>query len=71
METVREKWTDERLDDLKDQVVNGFDRVHLDLAEIRREMAASHRLLVQLILGTIGTVVASFLGLLGLLLSHV
>jgi hypothetical protein len=35
MQTMREKWTDERLDDLKDQVVEGFRRtderfVHLD-----------------------------------------
>jgi hypothetical protein len=89
METVREKWTDERLDDLKEQVVTGFDRVHADLQEvggeiatvreslrgemgdefaaIRAEMAANHRLQVQLTLGTIGTVVLSFLGL---LLSH-
>jgi hypothetical protein len=92
METVRQKWTDERLDDLKDQVVTGFDRVHKDLqgirgevaaareglrremsdefAAVRAEMAANHRLLVQLILGTIGTVIVSFLGLVGVLLSH-
>jgi hypothetical protein len=39
METVREKWTDERLDDLKEQVVTGFERVHADLQEIRGEVA--------------------------------
>jgi hypothetical protein len=86
METVREQWTDERLDDMKDQMRGGFERLDADLREVRTEMTkmgeglraemkaefaavraemgANHRLQVQLSIGTIGTVVLCFLGLL-------
>ena len=63
MNGVREKWTDERLDDLRDQVRDGFTRVDADLREIRTEMAANHRVQLQLSVGTIGTTVLGFLGL--------
>jgi len=46
MQTMRESWTDERLDDLKesmnqrfDQVDARFDRVESDIGELRRMMA--------------------------------
>lgn len=35
---AREQWTDERLDDLKEQMVAGFDRVDVELRDIRRRM---------------------------------
>jgi hypothetical protein len=38
METMREAWTDERLDDLKDEMRRGFDRVDGDLRQLRLEM---------------------------------
>lgn len=43
LEAVREKWTDERMDDLKDQVRDGFDRVDADLRDQRGEFAAVRR----------------------------
>lgn len=36
----REKWTDERLDDLNKKVDAGFVRVDLEIRELRREMNA-------------------------------
>lgn len=36
----REKWTDERLDDLNKKVDNGFARVDAEIRELRREMNA-------------------------------
>ena len=43
--TPREKWTDERLDDLNKKVDDlrtemreGFDRVHTDIRELHREL---------------------------------
>jgi hypothetical protein len=33
---ARERWTDERLDDLVDEVRRGFDRVDRDLRELRQ-----------------------------------
>jgi hypothetical protein len=35
---AREAWTDERLDDLKDQMVSGFARVDADIRDMRRMM---------------------------------
>lgn len=39
MEAVREKWTDERLDDMNDCMGEGFDRLDKDLREVRGEIA--------------------------------
>jgi len=36
--TPREKWTDERLDDLNKKVDKGFDRVDGEIKDLRREM---------------------------------
>jgi len=38
MAAVREAWTDERLDDLAGRMDKGFDRVDLDLRDLRSEM---------------------------------
>jgi hypothetical protein len=38
MAAMREKWTDERLDDLNYRVAEGFDRVDADLRSLRVEM---------------------------------
>ena len=37
-EMAREAWTDERLDDLKEQMVAGFERVDADIRDLRRLM---------------------------------
>jgi hypothetical protein len=39
MEAVREKWTDERLDDMSDRMGEGFDRLDKDIREVRSEVA--------------------------------
>jgi archaellum component FlaC len=39
MEAVREKWTDERLDDMNDRMGEGFARLDKDIREVRSEMA--------------------------------
>ncbi len=38
METMREAWTDERLDDLSHRMDRGFDRVDLDIRDTRAEI---------------------------------
>jgi hypothetical protein len=35
---AREKWTDERLDDLADAMRSGFDRLDRDLRDVRVEL---------------------------------
>lgn len=39
MEAVREKWTDERLDDMNGRMGEGFDRLDKDIREVRSEIA--------------------------------
>lgn len=74
MEAVRDKWTDERLDDLNDRVGKGFDCLDNDIREVRSEVAgvrgemnrrfeATHRLIIQVGAGLFGTMVIGFLSL--------
>jgi uncharacterized protein YPO0396 len=66
MEAVRERWTDERLDDLNDRVTEGFRRVDDEFRALRAEMnarfdaldakiEAMQGLMIQLFTGMIGT----------------
>jgi hypothetical protein len=50
--TPREKWTDERLDDLNKKVDDGFARVHADIRELRREMMAGFFAIIVAIIGS-------------------
>lgn len=38
MQTMRESWTDKRLDDLNDRVSEGFRRVDGEIRDLRQEM---------------------------------
>ena len=57
---AREAWTDERLDDLKDQVVAGFGRVDAELRDLRRMMFQGFVAMVTIM-------VTCFIGLAGLI----
>ena len=46
METVRESWTDDRLDDLQGEMRRGFDRVDVDMRELRTELGAMQRTMI-------------------------
>jgi hypothetical protein len=56
MESVREKWTDERLDDMNRRMAEGFQRVDTDLCELRT--------IIQVSGGLFGTMLIGFLSLL-------
>lgn len=58
---AREAWTDERLDDLKDQMVAGFGRVDAELRDLRRVMFQGFIALTTVI-------VICFFGLAGLMI---
>lgn len=58
---AREAWTDERLDDLKDQMVFGFGRVDAELRDLRRMMFQGFIALTTVI-------VTCFFGLAGLII---
>jgi len=73
MASVREAWTDERLDDLNHRVDEGFKEMReefravrgemgTEFAAVRSEMAAMNRSLVQLIVGSFATMMVGFAG---------
>jgi hypothetical protein len=70
MEAMREKWTDERLDDMNARMVEGFQRVDADLREIRSDVKALQRLIVQFGGGLFGTMLVGFLSLLVILVTQ-
>jgi hypothetical protein len=56
---ARDAWTDERLDDLKEQMVDGFQRVDADIRDLRRMMFQGFMTMT-------GVMVTGFLTLAGL-----
>jgi hypothetical protein len=79
MEAMREKWTDERLDDMSARMVEGFNRLDAELrdsrtgirgefmvvrAEMNSRFDATQRLILQVGGGMFATMVVGFIGLL-------
>ena len=64
METMRETWTDERMDDLNHRVDEGFRRVDADIRGLRTEMNGRfdslQRTLLQIGGGTIAALIVGF-----------
>jgi len=60
---AREEWTDQRLDDLNARISRLEVRVDAGFEEMRREMAAQNRMLLQLFGGMFATMVIGFLGI--------
>ncbi|HEX6455650.1 MAG TPA: hypothetical protein VF009_03925 [Solirubrobacterales bacterium] len=65
MEAMRSTWTDSRLDDLNGRVTEIRD----DVRDLRGEMAALKRVLIQIGWGIAGTVGVGMLGLVGTVLA--
>lgn len=67
MGAMREKWTDERLDDMNVRMAEGFQRVDADLRELRSDMnnrfEAMQRLIIQVGGGLFGTMIIGFLSI--------
>jgi hypothetical protein len=63
---AREAWTDERLDDLKDQMVAGFQRVDADIRELRGEVKSVQRIMIYGFITQSGIMVTGFLTIVGL-----
>ena len=63
---AREAWTDERLDDLKDQMVAGFQRVDADIRELRGEVKSVQRIMIYGFITQSGIMVTGFLTIAGL-----
>ena len=55
----REKWTDERLDDLQAEMREGFARLDADIRELRREMRTGFFVIVAAIVSSNAALIAS------------
>ena len=69
MYTMRESWSDERLDDFRgevnrrfDGVDRRFDKVDAELHRVNDRLDGLHRTLLQIAGGTIATLIAGFAG---------
>jgi hypothetical protein len=69
MYKMRESWTDERLDDFRDEVNRRFDgvdrrfdKVDAELHRVNDRLDGLHRTLLQIAGGTIATLIAGFAG---------
>ena len=60
METMRESWTDERLDDLNHRVGEGFRRVDARFDRVDDRFDSLQRTLLQIGGGTIAALIAGF-----------
>jgi hypothetical protein len=81
METMREAWTDERLDDLNYRVDEGFGEMRAEFralrlemqtefAAVRSEMAAMNRTMLQIMLGGFAVIIVGFGGTIATVLSQ-
>ncbi|HET7417572.1 MAG TPA: hypothetical protein VFJ61_08115 [Solirubrobacterales bacterium] len=50
--TPREKWTDERLDDLNKKVDDGFARLDLDIRELNRNLLIATMTIIAAVIGS-------------------
>ena len=68
METVREAWTDGRLDDLNHRVDNGFGEMGAEFRAVRSDLSGQiaelHRTILRLFGGMIVTFVVGFTAIL-------
>ncbi len=63
MYKMRESWTDERLDDFRDEVNRGFDRVEGDIRDMRTEMNGRFDALQRTMILFCGGIITALLGL--------
>jgi hypothetical protein len=66
----RGSWTDERLDDLNQRVENLDRRMEDGFREVRGEIAALHRTVIQLFFGTVAMMIVGFGGTIATILSQ-
>lgn len=80
MQSVREAWTDERLDDLNHRVDDGFKEMRTEFVNLRREIREDnalvhrelgdlHRAIHQFAFAMVGTVFLGFCGTIAALIS--
>jgi hypothetical protein len=68
---ARDSWTDERLDDLKASVEEGFREMRTEFRAMRAENAANQRTLVQMAAAIWITALVGFLGVIATVITQI
>jgi hypothetical protein len=70
MEAMAPEWTEGRLDEMSQKVDSGFERVDTDIRELRKEVGAVQRTMVQGFIALTAAMLAGFGGLAALIASQ-
>jgi hypothetical protein len=70
MYKVRESWTDERLDDFRDEVNRRFDKVDHELNRINDRLDGMHKTLIYAVLTLGSATVAGWASMIALILTR-
>jgi len=67
---MRESWTDERLDDFRDEVYRRFDKVDSELERVNDRLDGLHRLLVFTVLSLMSATLAGYAAMIALVITR-
>lgn len=70
MYKMRESWTDERLDDFRDEVYRRFDKVDTELNRVNDRLDGLHRILTFALLAFTSTTLAGYAAMAALLVTR-
>jgi hypothetical protein len=70
MYRVRESWTDERLDDFRDEVHRRFDKVDSELNRVNDRLDGLHRIQIFAVLALTSTTVAGWASMVALIVTR-
>jgi hypothetical protein len=67
---MRESWTDERLDDFRDEVNRRFDKVDSELGRVNDRLEGLNRLLVYTVISLTSATVAGYAAMIALIVTR-
>lgn len=67
---MRESWTDERLDDFRDEVYGRFDKVDVELQRVNNRLDGLHRLLIFTVLSLMSATLAGYAAMIALVVTR-
>lgn len=70
MYKMRESWTDERLDDFRDDVNRRFDKVDRELNRINDRLDGLHKILIYAVLSVGSATIAGWASMIALLIAR-
>jgi hypothetical protein len=70
MLNMRESWTDERLDDFRDEVYRRFDKVDSELHRVNDRLDGLHRILTFAVLALTSATLAGYAAMIALIVTR-